>query len=151
MKTIAKNKRASFDYEILEKYEAGIELLGQEVKSIRNGRISISGSFAIEKNSQVFLINAFIPPYQPQNAPKNYDPSRTRKLLMHKSEIKKLVGKTREKGLTLIPLRVYNKGGKIKIEIATAKSKKKIDKREKIKEKEIEREIEREVKEKRYK
>jgi len=150
MKIITKNKRASFDYEILEKYETGIELSGQEVKSVKSGHISISGSFAIERHSEIFLINAFIPPYQAKNITKDYNPLRTRRLLMHRSEIEKLIGKTREKGLTLVPLRVYNKGGKIKIEIAIARSKKKIDKREQIREREIKREIEREFKEKRY-
>jgi len=146
MKIIAKNKRAIFDYEILEKYEAGMELSGPEVKSIRKGYISLAGSFAIVKNSQLYLLNAFISPYQAENTPKDYSPSRTRKLLLHKSEIKKLIGKTKGKGLTLIPLRIYNKRGKIKTEIALAKSKKKVDKRERIKKREIKREIEREFK-----
>jgi len=146
MKVIVKNKRAIFDYEILEKHEAGMELSGSEVKSIRGGLISLLGSFVIVKNSQLYLLNASISPYQPRNIPQDYNPSRTRRLLLHRSEIKKLIGKTREKGLTLIPLQVYNKRGKIKIEIALAKSRKKVDKREKIKERETKREIEREFK-----
>ena len=137
MKVFAKNKRAYFDYEILEKYEAGIELLGFEVKAIKTGHLSLKGSFAVIKNMEVFLINAYIPPYQPNNTPKDYDPLRTRKLLFKKSEIKSLIGKQKQRGLTLVPLRVYNRRGKIKIEIGLAKSKKKIDKREKIKKREF--------------
>lgn len=146
MKVFAKNKRAYFDYEILEKYEAGIELLGFEVKAIKTGHLSLKGSFAVIKNMEVFLINAYIPPYQPNNTPKDYDPLRTRKLLFKKSEIKSLIGKQKQRGLTLVPLRVYNRRGKIKIEIGLAKSKKKIDKREKIKKREFEREKERTMK-----
>lgn len=139
------NKRAYFDYEILEKYEAGIELFGFEVKSIKTGHLSLLGSFVIIKESQVFLLNAYIPPYQPKNTSSNYNPSRTRKLLLKKSEIKILLGKSKEKRLTLIPLKVYTKRGKIKIEIGLAKSKRKFEKREKLKEKDREREMEREM------
>lgn len=146
MKIITKNKRAFFDYEILEKYEAGIKLLGPEVKSIKTGKISVKGSFVIIKQNEAYLLNAFIPPYQPKNTPKDYDPSHTRKLLLKKKEIKSLIGKTKQKNLTLVPLRVYNKKGKIKIEIALAKSRKKIDKREKIKKRDIQKEIAREIK-----
>jgi SsrA-binding protein len=147
-KVFAKNKRAYFDYEILEKYEAGIELLGFEVKSIKTGHISLKGSFVIIKDSEAFLLNVYIPPYQAKNTPKSYDPSRTRKLLLKKSEIKSLIGKQKQKGLTLVPLKAYNKRGKIKIEIGLAKSKKKFDKREKIKRREFEREKERALKNK---
>jgi SsrA-binding protein len=150
MKIIAKNKKGIFDYEILEKYEAGIELLGLEVKSIRNGRISMVGSFVIIKNAQAYLLNTSIPPYQTGNTPKDYKPSRTRKLLLHESEIKRLLGKIKEKGLTLVPIQVYNKRGKIKLEIGLARHRRKVDKREKIKKREIQREIEREFKKKKY-
>lgn len=146
MKIFAKNKKAFFDYEILEKYEAGIELFGFEVKSIKNSNISLKGSFVTIKGNEAYLLNTLIPSYQPKNTPANYDPSRTRKLLLKKEEIKNLIGKAKQKGLTLVPLCVYNKGSKIKIEIALVKSKKKFQKKEKIKKRDIERETEREIK-----
>ena len=144
---ITTNKRAYFDYRILETYEAGIELKGFEVKAVKNGRINLAGSYAIIKNNEVWLLNADIPPYQPQNAPIDYDSKRTRRLLLNKSEIKNLIGRIQEKGLTLAPLKVYTKGastdsahGKIKIEIGLAKSRKKADKRELIKKRDAKRE-----------
>lgn len=142
---ITTNKRAYFDYEILETYEAGIELRGFEVKAIKSGRINLAGSYAIIRNNQVWLLNADIPPYQPKNTPVDYDSKRTRRLLLKKSEIKNLIGRTQEKGLTLVPLKVYTKGkfGRIKIEIGLGKSRKKADKRELIKKREVEREIKR--------
>lgn len=143
MTTISENKRARFDYDILETYEAGIELSGQEVKSIKTGRINLSGSHVIIQNNQAWLLNADIPPYQPKNAPVNYGPKRARRLLLHKSEITGLTGKTKEKGLTLLPLKVYIKEQKIKIEIGLGKSRKKADKREAIRKREIEKEIRR--------
>jgi len=145
MSVISTNKRAYFDYEILETCEAGIELRGFEVKSIKTGRINLAGSYAIIRNNQAWLLNADIPPYQPKNTPLDYDSKRTRRLLLNKLEIKNLIGRTQEKGLTLIPLKVYTKGkiGKIKIEIGLAKSRKKVDKRELIKKREVEREIKR--------
>lgn len=152
MKALAENKKAYFDYEILEKFEAGISLLGQEVKSIKLGRINLKGSYVVLKQSikgktpEIFLIGSSVPPYQPKNAPPDYDPQRSRKLLLRKQEIKHLIGKTREKGLTTIPLKVYTKKGKIKLEFGIVKSKKKTDKREKIKKREIEREIRRTLK-----
>ncbi len=146
MKIIQKNKKAYFDYKILEKFEAGISLTGNEVKSIRLGKISLKGSYVVIKNEEAFLINCNIPPYQPANAPENHDPERTRRLLLRKKEIRYLIGKTKQKGLTLVPLRVYNKKGKIKIEIGLVKGKKKPDKREKIKKREQEREIRRALK-----
>ena len=140
---IATNKRAYFDYEILETYEAGIELLGFEVKSIKTGRVNLAGAYVVIRGNQAWLLNADIPAYQPKNAPPDYDPKRTRRLLLKKSEITNLIGRTQEKGLTLLPLKVYTKGksGKIKIEIGLAKSKKKADKREAIKKREAEREM----------
>lgn len=151
MKVFAQNKKALFDYEVIEKYEAGIELLGLEVKSIKNGHASLQGSFVIPRDSQLYLLNAFIPPYQPQNTSNDYKPTRTRRLLLHKEEVNKLIGKIKKKGLTLIPFRVYNKNAKIKIEVVLARNRKKVDKREKIKERDTKREIEREFKEKNYK
>jgi SsrA-binding protein len=143
MNILTENKRVRFDYEILETYEAGIELKGFEVKSIKNGRINLAGSYVVLKNNQAWLINANIPPYQPKNTPSDYDPKRTRRLLLKKEEIKNLIGKAQEKGLTLMPLKVYNKNRKIKIEIGLAKSRKKVDKRELIKKRDIEAEIRR--------
>lgn len=137
---ITTNKRAYFDYEILEKYEAGIELKGFEVKSIKNGRINFAGSYAIVKNNEIWLLNTDIPAYQPKNTPMDYDSKRTRRLLLTKLEIKNLIGKIHEKGLTLLPLKAYTKNGKVKIEIGLAKSRKKYDKRELIKKRDIERE-----------
>jgi len=141
--TIATNKRAFFDYEILEAYEAGIELKGYEVKSIKNGRINLAGSYAVFKDNQIWLLNADVPPYQPKNTPTDYDSRRTRRLLLNKSEIQGLIGKIHEKGLTLMPLKVYTKNHKIKLEIGLGKSRKKADKREVIKKRETEREMRR--------
>ena len=146
MKALSENKKAYFNYEILEKFEAGMVLIGQEVKSIKSGRINLAGAYVILRNEEVYLINANIPPYQPKNLPQEYDPMRPRKLLLKKSEIKYLVGKSGEHHLTLIPLRVYTKKGKIKLEFATARGKRKADKKDLIKKREIKREIERELK-----
>ena len=146
MKILAENRKARFDYEILEKFEAGMVLIGQEVKSIKSGRISIKGSYVVLKGEEPYLIGANVPPYQPKNAPPDYEPERSRKLLLTKSEIKHLIGKTKEKGLTLVPLRVYTKRGKVKLEFGMGKGRKKADKRELIKKREAERELERELK-----
>src|SRR3989338_2613689 len=143
----AENRKARFDYEILEKYEAGIELLGTEVKSVRSGKMSLEGAFVIVRGGEAYLINANIPPYQPKNALKDYDPLRNRRLLLTKKEISKLASTEKNKSLTIVPILVYNKGRKIKIEIAEVKGKKKRDKRETIKKREMEREIRREYKE----
>ena len=149
MKVLAKNKRAYYNYEILEKIEAGISLIGQEVKAIKSGKVSLAGSYVLFREStkggtpEVFLIGANIPPYQPKNAPPHYNPQRPRKLLLRKSEIKSLIGKRQQKGLTFVPLRLYTKKGLIKLEFGIAKGKKKADKREQIKKREVEREIQR--------
>jgi len=145
MKVLAENRKAYFRYQILEKLEAGISLIGQEVKSIKLGRINLAGSYVVLKGEEVFLIGAKIPAYQPKNAPPDYNPERSRKLLLTKSEIKFLVGKAKERGLTLIPLKVYTKKDKIKLEFGVAKGKRKADKRELIKKREIEREMKREI------
>ena len=141
MKILAENKRANFDYELLETYEAGLVLYGHEVKAIRTGHVSLIGSYAVNKGNEFYLINALISPYQSANTAKDYDPQRSRKLLLKKSEIKSLIGKSRVKGLTLVPVKLYTKKSRIKLEFAVAKSKKKIDKREKIRKRDIEREI----------
>ena len=146
MKVLAENKQAKFDYEILEKYEAGISLLGFEVKSVKNGRISLGGSYAHIKGKEVWLVGADIPPYQPKNTPKDYDPTRTRRLLLTQKEIKSLTGKTKESGLTLVPLRAYIKGRLVKLELGLARHKKKSDKREVIKKRETDRDIRRALK-----
>ncbi|MDP1538933.1 MAG: SsrA-binding protein SmpB [bacterium] len=146
MKILAENKKAYFNYQILEKFETGIVLNGQEVKSLKTRGINLAGSYAVIKNSELFWIGAKIPPYQPKNAPADYEPERSRKLLLRKEEIKRLIGKSKEKGLTLIPLKVYTKNARIKLEIGIAKGKKKVDKREIIKKREIERELKRELK-----
>lgn len=149
MKILATNKRAYYDYEILEKFEAGLKLIGHEVKSVKVGHISLKGSYVIIKNQEAYLINAHIPPYQPLNAPRDYDPTRTRKLLLHKSQIKSLIGKTGQKGLTLVPLKVYtNQKGIIKLESALVRGKRKFDKRAAIAEREAKRRIERAMREK---
>jgi len=144
MKILAENKKAYYNYEILEKFEAGIALIGQEVKSIKTRRVNLAGNYIVLKDEEVFWVGANISPYQPKNAPSDYNPERSRKLLLKKSEIKYLIGKSQQRGLTLIPLKLYTtKSGKIKIDFAIAKGKKKFDKREQIKKREEQREIER--------
>lgn len=141
MKNIAENRRAGFDYEITEKYESGIELTGQEVKSAKNGGLNLSSSYAVPKDGQLLLVNSSIPPYQPKNAPADYQPGRSRRLLLHKGEIKSLYGKLRQKSFSLVPLRAYVKNGFIKLELGLGKSRKKADKREAIKKRETKREM----------
>jgi SsrA-binding protein len=141
----AENRKARFDYEILEKYETGIELLGTEVKSVRSGRMSLEGAFVIVRGGEAYLINSNIPPYQAKNAPKDYDPLRNRRLLLTKKEISELA-KSEKTNLTIVPISVYNKGRKIKLEIALVKGKKKRDKRESIKKRDTDREIRRTLK-----
>jgi SsrA-binding protein len=146
IKIFAENKTAGFDVEILEKYQAGLVLNGQEVKSIRLGKMGLKGSYVVFKGNELFLVGANIPPYQPKNAPKDYNPERSRKLLLQKDEISRLMGKSKEKGLTLLPLIVYTNATKLKLEFGVAKRLKKFDKREKIKKADIKREIDRTLK-----
>ena len=146
LKKLAENRRARYDYEILESYEAGLELFGYEVKAIKTGHVSLKGSYVVIRKNEAYLINAFVPPYQPANTSDDYKPERTRKLLLKKSEIKSLIGKSKAKGLTLVPLRLYTKKSKIKLEFALAKGKREIDKREQIKKREFERDKERYIK-----
>jgi len=143
VKKISENKKAYFNYEILEDLEAGIVLNGQEVKSIKVYGVNLAGSYVVLKGEEFFWIGAKIPPYQPANAPSNYDAERPRKLLLEKSEIRHLIGKTREKGLTMLPLVIYTKGGKIKLKFGLGKGKKQFDKKELIKKRETERELQR--------
>ena len=144
--TLLTNRRAGFDYELLEHLEAGVELLGFEVKSLRAKHGKLEGAHVIARDGQIFLINAFIPPYQAGNTPASNDPYRNRKLLLTKGEIGRLAGVasgTGARGLTVVPVSVYVKGRRIKVEIALARGKKKFDKREKIKKRESDREIRR--------
>ncbi|HFC36148.1 MAG TPA: SsrA-binding protein SmpB [Candidatus Moranbacteria bacterium] len=150
MKTLAINKRAKFDYEFIEKYEAGLVLSGQEVKSIKTGHISLKGAFVTFKNSELYLTNANIPPYKFAGKLPGYDPTGPRKLLLKKAEIKKLIGKTKTQGLTLVPFRVYTRKRLIKLEFVVGRGKKKFDKRESIKKKEFKRKAQRALKNNRY-
>lgn len=145
MKTYAENKIARFNYEILEGYEAGVVLSGAEVKSIRGGHISLKESFATVRGGEIWLTNAHISPYKLARI-EGYDPTRSRKLLLKKDETEKLIGNSGEQGLTLVPLKVYDKNGKIKVEIGLARGKKKYDKREVIKRRDVEREVSRSLK-----
>ena len=132
------------DYEILETFEAGIELLGFEVKSLRHKQGSLLGSHITVRGGESFLISANIPPYQEKNTPETYDPKRNRRILLTKSEIQKLASFDAKKGLTIVPISLYNKGRKIKVEIAVVRGKKKYDKREAVKKRDTDREIRRE-------
>ena len=147
MKIYSENKKATFDYEILEKFEAGLVLFGQEVKSIKTGHINLSSSYVSLKGEEPFLVGVRVPPYQPNNAGADYNEERQRKLLLNKKEINYLIGKTKVKGFSLIPLKIYEKNGRIKLEFGLAKGKKKYDKKEKIKKRDVDREINRELSE----
>ena len=143
MPAIAENKMAYFDYAIAKTYEAGLELFGFEVKAIKTGRVNLAGSYVIVRNDEAFLINADIPPYQPKNTPADYDPKHSRRLLLRRGEIKELLGARTGQGLTVVPLKLYSKRGKIKLEIGLARRKKKTDKRETIKKRDVARELSR--------
>lgn len=139
-KSIAINRRARFDYHIEETYEAGVMLTGGEVKSLRDGRANLKDSYGRVDKGEAFLLNAHISNYEPAHY-FNEEPTRTRKLLMHKKEIMRLMGKVQEQGLTLIPLRLYFKNGRAKVELALARGKKLYDKRETTREREVKRDI----------
>ncbi|CAM3354523.1 SsrA-binding protein SmpB [Hydrogenibacillus schlegelii] len=141
-KILAQNRKARHDYFIEETFEAGIVLTGTEVKSARQGRINLKDSYAYVKNGELYVLNMHISPYEQGNR-FNHDPLRTRKLLLHRREIDRLIGKTREEGYTLVPLSVYLRRGRIKVELALAKGKKLHDKREALREKAVRREAER--------
>ena len=140
IKTIATNRRARHDYHISEALEAGISLVGSEVKSLRDGKASLQDAYAVVRGEEVFLMGVHIPPYA-QASINNHEPTRSRKLLLHKGEIRKLIAKTAEKGLTLVPLRMYFKANKVKVEIGVAKGKRHFDKRETIAKRDAEREM----------
>lgn len=144
--SLIENRKAYFNYEILEKLDAGIELLGFEVKAIRKGQGSLEGTHVTIRGNEVFIIGMNIPPYQVANTPKEYEPTRNRKLLLTKKEIESLAGTEKQKGLTIVPISVYNKGRKLKISLGIARGKKKFDKRQTIKKRETDREIRREMK-----
>lgn len=145
----AHNKKATFNYEVLDKYEAGISLLGFEVKSVKDKRANLEGSYIIIRGGEAFLVNASIPPYQEKNTPESYNPARPRKMLLTKKELDKLSDIEKQGRLTLIPISLYNKGSKIKLEFAVARGKKKTDKRQAIMRREAEREMGRTLKRKR--
>lgn len=146
MATLAFNKRANFDYSISDKYEAGLVLAGQEVKSVKAGHISLKESFVTIKGDELYLTNANIPPYQHAGDVRNYEPTRPRKLLLRRSEIRHLIGKARTEGLTLVPIRVYTKKRLLKLEFGVGKGKKQYDKRQDIAKKEAERKMKRALK-----
>ena len=145
-KFLIRNKKINRDYETLDRIEAGISLLGHEVKTLKAGLGSINDSFVSIKDGEANLVGAHIPAYQPKNTPSSYDPNRKRKLLLNKKEIKELENEVRQKTLTLVPLSMYNKKSKIKVELAIVKGKKKFDKRLSIKKRDIERDIGRRLK-----
>lgn len=146
MTTYIDNRKAHFNYSIEETFEAGIELMGYEVKSVKKGQGNINSAFCIVRGGEAFIVGLHIPPYQPNNTDPTYDPDRTRKLLLSKKEIKKMGDKDDIKGLTLIPLSMYSKGRHIKVSVAVAKGKKVFDKRETIKNRDLDREMAREYK-----
>ncbi len=146
MSNLIENRKAKWNYDLMDKFEAGIELLGGEVKTLRNHRGSLLGSYVTIRGSEAFLIGAEIPPYQPKNTPGDYDPKRNRKLLLTKKEIEKLTEYDNEKGLTLIPTAMYSNGRNIKLSFTVARGKKLHDKRQTIKRREAEREMGRSLK-----
>ncbi|AFY61457.1 SsrA-binding protein SmpB [Synechococcus sp. PCC 6312] len=145
-KLVSDNRQARFLYEILDTYEAGIVLQGTEVKSIRAGKVNLRDGFARVRDGEVWLMNVHISPHDTTNTHYNHDPRRNRKLLLHKEEIRKLIGKVEQKGLTLVPLRMKLKNGRVKVEIAVARGKKLHDKREDLKQKQDKRDMERAMK-----
>ena len=146
MTTYVNNKKAHFDYEILEKYEAGIELLGFEVKSIKNSQGSLEGAYVLIRGGEAYVMNMLIPPYQENNTPKDYEPRRNRRLLLSKKEMHELSNTEADRGLTIVPISIYNKSNLIKVTVAVVRGKKKFDKRETTKKRETDREVRREFK-----
>ena len=141
MKPYITNSKAGFNYETLETYEAGLQLLGHEVKSLRLGHASIGESFIINEDGELYLVKAYIPPYQIKNTPPSYDPYRKRKLLVTKKELREITQRKQEAGLTLIPLSLYDKSGFLKLQFALARGKQKHDKRNTIKDRDAKREM----------
>lgn len=145
MKLLANNKKAYHDYFMEEKYEAGLSLLGSEVKSIKKGKVSIKESFISDRNGEMFIYGMHVTPYE-QAYEKDIDPTRTRRLLLHKKEINKLIGQKTQAGFTIVPLKIYERDGLVKLELALSKGKKQYDKRESIKAKDDKRKIDRALK-----
>ena len=143
MPTFADNRKAHFDYEFLERFSAGLELLGPEVKSVRAGKLSLVGSYISVRGAEAFLLNADIAPYQTNNMPKDYDSLRAKKILLSKNEIASLSKAEQTKGLTIIPISVYSKGRFIKLDVAIARGKKQFDKRQAIKSRDVDRDLKR--------
>jgi SsrA-binding protein len=141
---VATNRRASHKYELVERLEAGIELTGSEVKSLRDGKTQIGDAYAVIEEGEVWLRNAHIPPYAPASG-ESHDPERPRKLLLHRYEIERLIGRLHRKGLTLIPTRIYFKGPRAKVELALARGKEQRDRRREIRDRDVRREVEREM------
>lgn len=141
---VATNRRASHKYELVERFEAGIELQGTEVKSLREGKTQIGDAYAAIEDGEVWLRNAHIPPYDPASS-ENHDPERPRKLLLHRYQIERLIGRLQRKGLTMVPTRIYFKGTRAKVELALARGKEQRDRRREIRDRDIQREVEREV------
>jgi len=146
MKTLVKNQKVYFNYEITDKYNAGVELLGFEVKSIKQGKGNMEGSYIIIRGGEAFLIGLDVPPFQQSNTPEGYDSKRNRRLLLNKKELVILAEIEKEKGLTLVPISLYNNGRRIKLELGVAKGKKKFDKRQTIKKRESDKEMNRALK-----
>lgn len=146
MTTIATNKRAGFDYALMDHYEAGLVLTGSEVKSVKTGHASLKGSFVTVKGGELFLTNALIPRYQHAHRDTKHDDSRSRKLLLRGREVRSLIGKSRVEGLTLVPIRLYTKGQLVKLEFAVGKGKKAFDKRETIAKRDADRNMKRALK-----
>ncbi|GAX37439.1 SsrA-binding protein SmpB [Nodularia sp. NIES-3585] len=145
-KVISDNRQARYLYEILETFEAGVELVGTEVKSIRAGRVNLQDGYALIRNGEAWLINVHISPYNASSQYFNHEPRRTRKLLLHSKEIRKLIGKVEQEGLTLVPLKMYLKRGWVKVSIALGKGKKLHDKRESLKRRQDQRDMQRAMK-----
>lgn len=145
---LIEHKKARLNYEILEEYEAGLELLGFEVKSLRSGNGKLEGAHIVVRNGEAYLVGASIPPYQPSNTPSDYDAERTRRLLLTQKELVALAAFEGQKGLTIVPISVYNKGKVLKLRIAVAKGRKKYDKRAVLKERDTKRHIDRTLKNK---
>lgn len=143
MTVYAENRRARFDFAFLEKLTSGLELLGAEVKSVRAGKLNLAGSYVSIRGGEAFLLGAEIPPYQPKNQSADYDPKRARRLLLSKDEIAELAKAEATKGLTIVPISVYNTGRFLKLDIAIARGKKEFDKREAIKKRDTERDLKR--------
>lgn len=146
MKPLISHKRVSFDFDLLETFEAGISLLGTEVKPVRGGQGKLEGSYVIIRGKEAFLVGASIPAFQKKNVSKDYDAERARKILLTKKELANLEQKNERQGLTIVPIKLYNKGSKLKLEIAIARGKKKTDKRQSIQKRDTQRDIERELK-----